>query len=90
MSSRGFTITKSIRAERRARAEAMQAEYNKLSLEEKIARLPKDGAKKQRARLLKQLAVRDKKNVTPENTPEVLYDVPTTKVSIKQNKKEDK
>lgn len=60
MAVKRFKVTKAIRAERRAKAEAMQAEYNKLSLEEKIARLPKDGAKKQRARLMKQLEERSK------------------------------
>jgi hypothetical protein len=69
MSSRGKPITQSIRAERRAKAEEMQEEYSKLSLDEKIARLPKDGAVKQRARLLKQLEVRNQKN-----SPEVKED----------------
>lgn len=83
MSSRGFPITQGMKAERRQRANEMKAEYDKLSVQEKIARLPKDGAKKQRARLLKQLNVNDKKDVVPENTPEVFYDVPTTRVSVK-------
>lgn len=61
MAVKRFKITQAIRAERRAKAEAMQAEYNKLSLEEKIARLPKDGAKKQRARLMKLLEEKNKK-----------------------------
>jgi hypothetical protein len=51
MSSRVRPITQVIRAERRARALKMQEEYDKLSLQEKIARLPKVGAKKQRAKL---------------------------------------
>ena len=87
MSSRGKPVTQSIKAERRAHAESLRADYEKLSLDEKIARLPKDGAKKQRARLMKQLDSRTNKNVAPEKGPEVFYDVPTTKVSIK---KEDK
>jgi hypothetical protein len=52
-------MNKNHRAERRKAAEARQAEYDKLSLEEKLARLPPDGANKQRAKLLKQLAERD-------------------------------
>lgn len=47
-----LTITAQIRSERQARATQRQAEYNKLSLQEKLARLPEPGAKKQRARLL--------------------------------------
>lgn len=48
------TITKRIREERRARAETMQEAYNKLTLQEKLDKLPIGGAKKQRERLLKQ------------------------------------
>lgn len=55
MSSRGFPVTKSMKAERRAKAEKRQEEYNKLTLEQKLAKLPVDGAKRQRARLTKQL-----------------------------------
>ena len=40
-------ITKQIRAERRAKAEKMQAAYAALSIEEKIAKLPINGAKRQ-------------------------------------------
>jgi hypothetical protein len=40
-----------MRSERRAAAAARQEEYNKLSLKEKLDRLPQGGAKKQRARL---------------------------------------
>jgi hypothetical protein len=53
MSSRGLPITKKIRAERRAVAEASLADYNKLTLEQKLNGLPPEpGAAKQRARLL--------------------------------------
>lgn len=51
MSSRGFPVTKQMRAEKRAQAEQRQEEYNKLSLAEKLAKLPKDGATKQRKKL---------------------------------------
>lgn len=65
MSSRGFTITQAIRQERRKRAEERQAEYDKLSLQEKLDRLPPEpGAKKQRARLLK--AIEDAKKPQPK------------------------
>lgn len=49
-----FTITKAMRAERRARAEARNKEYNEKypTLQAKLAALPATGATKQRARLL--------------------------------------
>ena len=45
--------TQQVRAERRKQAETMQAAYDKLSLQEKIDKLPIGGANKQRTRLLK-------------------------------------
>ena len=51
MAKRGFPITKAMREERRKKAEARQAEYDKLTLEQKLAKLPETGAKKQRAKL---------------------------------------
>jgi hypothetical protein len=66
MARRGLTITKAIKAERRTRAEKMKADYDLLTLEEKIARLPPDGAKKQRARLLAQLEEKNKKQNSSE------------------------
>ena len=51
MAKRGFPITFEMRAERRKRAEDRQAEYDKLSLEQKLAKLPVNGAKKERAKL---------------------------------------
>lgn len=53
----GYTKTKEIRKERRARAElvAQETGWSKLSIEEKLARLPEGGANKQRAKLLGQL-----------------------------------
>jgi hypothetical protein len=53
MSSRKMKITQGIRAERRQAAEERQKEYDLLSVEEKLAKLPKDGAVKQRAKLSK-------------------------------------
>jgi hypothetical protein len=51
MSTRGQKVTKIIRAERRKAADLRNEEYNKLSLQQKLEKLPVDGAKKQRARL---------------------------------------
>lgn len=48
-----MTITKQIRAERRVKAEKMAEAYSKLTLEQKIAKLPIDGAKRQWERLTK-------------------------------------
>lgn len=49
-------ITKQMRIERRKSAEKRQEEYNQLSLQEKIAKLPPEPeAKKQRTKLLAQL-----------------------------------
>lgn len=55
MSRRGFPITKAHRAERRARAEKMLAEYNKLTTQQKLDRLPTEGCRKQRKRLVAKL-----------------------------------
>ena len=53
MSSRGYPHTKQIMASRRAEAEARQAEYDKLTLQQKIDKLPPEPqAAKERAKLL--------------------------------------
>jgi hypothetical protein len=49
------TITKQIRAERRLVASDRKQAYDLLTIDQKLARLPVNGAKKQRARLLAQL-----------------------------------
>ena len=49
------TITKQIRAERRAKSEELKKAYDALTIDQKLAKLPINGAKKQRARLLAQL-----------------------------------
>lgn len=60
MSTRGFPITKARRAERRAAAEKRQAEYDKLTLEQQLEKLPPEpAAKKVRAKLLLKLQKRD-------------------------------
>jgi hypothetical protein len=65
MASRGFPITQQMRLERRKRAEERQAEYDKLTLQEKLDRLPPEpAAKKQRAKLLK--AIEDAKKPQPK------------------------
>lgn len=50
-------------AERIGKSQARQEMYNELTLEEKIARLPAEGAKKQRARLM---ALLEKQNAKAE------------------------
>jgi hypothetical protein len=42
--------------ERRAKAESLIAEYRKLTLAQKIARLPVGGARRQRVRLMAEMA----------------------------------
>lgn len=52
MSSRGYPVTKQVREFRRKEAEKRQAEYDKLSLQQKLDRLPPPPqAAKQRAKL---------------------------------------
>lgn len=56
MSKRGYPVTVRVRAERRKQAELRQVEYNKLSLKERLDRLPPEPqAGRQRLKLLKQL-----------------------------------
>lgn len=87
MSNRGLTVTKKIRSERRAIAEASLAEYNKLSLQQKIDGLPPaPGAAKQRARLLGLAA---KKTEKAEAAPAVVEASPE-KVQEKPQKKSKK
>jgi len=56
----GFTKTKAIKEERRKQAELDNAEYNKLTTQQKLDRLPINGAKKQRAKLETKLAQEQK------------------------------
>lgn len=48
---RGFPVTAAMRVERRKAAEARQAEYDKLTLQQKLDRVPANGGKKVRAKL---------------------------------------
>lgn len=68
--------TQAIRAQLRKQAEARQAESDKLTVEQKLARLPATGATKQRARYV--AAIEAAKNK------------PADKVEDKKSKKESK
>ncbi len=62
-----FPITQTMRAERRKRAEERQAEYDKLTLQQKLEKLPAEPhATKQRAKLLRQLEAKQFKQVVQE------------------------
>ncbi len=65
MSCRKKPVTKAMRLERRKYAEERNEAYSKLSLEEKLARLPVDGAKRQREKLMAKLA---EKSAAPTNS----------------------
>ncbi len=58
------------KAERKKTAQERQKAYNALSIQEKLDRLPKEGAKKQRTKLEYQLRFGRKRNesVTPSKT----------------------
>jgi len=87
MSSRGMPVTKRMREERRARADKAHEEYNKLTLDQKLARLPADGAKRQRARLeALKLASVAKASVKAEETVESTEEAPSKKA--KKGKKQ--
>lgn len=55
-----MSVTRSIRDLRRADAEKRQEAYDKLTLQQKLDALPKNGAKKQRAKLEALLAKQNK------------------------------
>ena len=80
MSHRKLPITQQRRAERRKQAEARQAEYDQLSTQQKLDRLPANGAKRQRARLEASL------NKSPQK---VVATVPET-VKSNNTKKEER
>lgn len=63
-------VTKAIRAERRAFAEKQQAEYDKLTLQQKLDKLPPAPAcAKQRAKLEAQLKAQQEKAATKVQKP---------------------
>lgn len=76
MSSRKKPVTKLMRAERRKFAEERQEAYNKLTLEQKLAKLPPEpAASKQRKRLLGLMEKPATKNVEPvDSTTEVVVE----------------
>lgn len=56
MSHRGYTKTRQVMEFKRKNAQARQAEYDKLTVEQKLAKLPPEPhAAKQRAKLVAQL-----------------------------------
>jgi hypothetical protein len=63
-------VTTHGRTERKKSAEERQKAYNALTIQEKLDRLPKEGAKKQRTKLEYQLRFGRKRNesVTPSKT----------------------
>ncbi len=75
MSKRGFTVTKAMREEKRHLAEQDAAEYAKLSTEEKLSKLPKEGATRQRKRLLLKLEEEKAPKVKPLKKEEVAVKV---------------
>ena len=87
MSKRGKTVTKSIKEGRRKAATERKAEYDKLTTEQKLARLPKDGAVKQRARLEKLLE--HKKQEESDVTPTDSVSEKPKKSSSKKSKKSE-
>lgn len=90
MSSRGKPVTKQIKAQRRKFAEEHQAEYDKLTLQQKIDRLPPEPqAKKQRARLLA-LQEKSKKQVETPKQVETVQSVTTTTTSVEVEKSYNK
>jgi len=68
MSKRKVPTTKAIRARRSLAAESRQADYDTLTTQQKIDHLPKDGAKKQRAKLT--LRLEEEKNGTAKKPAE--------------------
>jgi hypothetical protein len=81
-----MSITKAIRASRRAAAELRQAAYDKLSLEEKLSRLPKNGeSNRERARL--EQALLDKKANVQEAPKVEVSSKPEEKVKKPYQKK---
>lgn len=86
MSSRVKPVTKRMREERRARADKAHEEYNKLTLDQKLARLPADGAKRQRARLEALKSASTAKAVVKESAPVVESEVDSSKKSKKGKK----
>lgn len=90
----GYPLTKQMRSERRKVAEERQAEYDKLTLQQKIDRLPPEpGAAKQRARLLRLLEESKKPKPEAKEKQKVAENTTTTtpvEVERSFNKKSSK
>lgn len=69
---RGFPVTFAMRAERRKRAEERQAAYDKLTLQQKLDKVPVDGGKKERAKLEAKIAAVANKKETEAKANEAL------------------
>lgn len=85
MSSRRAPVTKQMREERRKRAEEMQKEYDALTLEQKLAKLPPPpAATKQRNRLM---ALMNKTSSKPNAEPTSSQEETTKPDKPKRTKK---
>jgi len=93
---RGFPVTKVMQSERRKRAEDRNAEYEKLTPQQKLAKLPAEPhAAKQRAKLLKKIegakakAPLEEAVKTSETEPSTSHEVVKVRLKNKYNKKGD-
>lgn len=86
---RGFPITQAMRAERRARAEARNKEYNEKypTLQAKLAALPETGATKQRAKLTAAIEAQAKKAETEKLVAAAKAQAKADKAEKNQTKK---
>ena len=69
---RGFPVTAMMRAERRKSAEARQALYDALTLQQKLDKVPANGGKKVRAkleRLMQKAAAKPAETVVQADAP---------------------
>lgn len=89
---RGFPITKAMRAERRKRAEEIQAEYHKKypTLQAKLAALPPTGANKQRTRLQAAIQLEQEKTEAAKLAVNAKAEAKVEKSNNKKSNKEGK
>lgn len=86
-----FKKTREIMAVRRASAEKRQAEYDKLTLEQKLAKLPPEPAgAKVRAKLMKQLEASKKPAKEEKKVEDSASTPPEVRKQSKQSKKSKK
>lgn len=82
----GYPLTKQMRSERRKFAEERQAEYDKLTLQQKIDRLPAEpAAAKQRARLLRLLEESKKPKPEVKEKPKADVAASTTAAEVERS-----